>query len=749
MNRVHLVLLWHMHQPLYRHPATGRYQMPWARLHALKDYWGMVKILEEFPGVRATVNVVPSLAMQIEEYASGNFDEPWMRLAFQPADELRPAEKLEILDRAFQVNRENLMSRWPRYLELFHRAQDQGASAAAEAFGPRDWRDLQFLSQLAWMDEEYLAHDPVTSALSKKGANYTEEDKQQLRAKQQELLARVLPEYRCARERGQIELSTTPFYHPILPLLCDTDIARVANPSTPLPQPPFRHPEDAREQLLRARQYHERLFGEPPVGLWPSEGSVSDAALDIAAELGFRWFATDEGVLGRTLSVGFGRDASGVPSNADRLYSPLRLRLGAREIVGFFRDHYFSDLVGFVYSRMPEQAAEDLHRRLRAIGERVDHGRPLTVVVALDGENAWEYYPGNGRAFLRQFYGLIQNDPDIRALTISQAVAEAGEIPSVDHIFPGSWINANFDIWIGDQEDVRAWELLRDAREFYSQAAARAREGGPGQPAPYRDGTGPGAPGAEQLAKAYESLLAAEGSDWCWWYGPQHSTANDAEFDALYREHLTEVYISLGAPVPEQLASPIKREPQRALVVPPSAYLEVRVDGRESSYFEWLGAGLYSTGRQGGTMHGRAHYLHELHYGFDDQNLYLRVDAFPEALRELQHWEFRVRVSPTGRGEELRLTVRVENARLAGFQLEWNGSDVTPSGAKPGFEVAFDQILEVRLGRQLFGDSLCGTLSLGVGLWQGGLPVDLLPAEGSLEVRLGAEAFAWELREKS
>jgi alpha-amylase/alpha-mannosidase (GH57 family) len=734
MNRVHLVLLWHMHQPLYRDPGTGRYLMPWARLHALKDYWGMVKILEEFPGVRATVNVVPSLAMQIEEYASGSFAEPWLRLAFQPAEELRPAENLEILDRAFQVNRENLMSRWPRYVELFHRVQDQGASAAAEAFGPRDWRDLQFLSQLAWMDEEYLANDPVTSALSKKGANYTEEDKQQLRAKQQELLARVLPEYRRARERGQIELSTTPFYHPILPLLCDTDVARVANPQTPVPQPPFRHPEDAREQLLRARQYHERVFGQPPAGLWPSEGSVSDAALEIAAELGFRWFATDEGVLGRTLSVGFGRDASGVPANADRLYSPLRVKLGAREIVGFFRDHYFSDLIGFVYSRMPEQAAEDLHRRIRAIGERVDQGRPLTLVIALDGENAWEYYPGNGRAFLRQFYDHIQNDGDIRALSASEALAEAGEIPSVDHIFPGSWINANFDIWIGDQEDVRAWELLRDAREFYSQAAGRHAAGQPG------------APGVEQLAKAYESLLAAEGSDWCWWYGPQHSTANDPEFDALYREHLTEVYISLGAPVPEQLASPIKLKTERALVVPPSACLQVRVDGRESSYFEWLGAGLYSAARQGGTMHGRAHYLHELRYGFDDQNLYLRVDAFPEALRELQDWEFRVRVQAQ---EEVRLTVRVENTHLAGFQLESNRSDVTPTSAEPGLEVAFDKILEVRLGRKLLGVPPRGTLSVGVGLWQGGLPVDLLPAEGSLEIRLGTEAFAWELTEKS
>jgi alpha-amylase/alpha-mannosidase (GH57 family) len=727
MNRVHLVLLWHMHQPLYRDPGTGRYVMPWTRLHALKDYWGMVKILEEFPGVHVTVNVVPSLGMQLEEYASGNFDEPWFRLAFLPAEELEPGDKAEILDRAFQVNRENLMRRWPRYLELFQRVQEEGPEGAAESFGPRDWRDLQFLSQLAWMDEEYLARDPVVRGLSYKGTNYTEEDKKELRAKQLELLGRVLPEYRSAAERGQVELSTTPFYHPILPLLCDTDIARISNPHTPLPQPPFRHPEDAREQLVRARAYHERVFGRAPMGLWPSEGSVSDQALEIAAGLGFQWFATDEGVLGHTLSVGFGRDAAGIPANADRLYSPLRVRLGQQQMTGLFRDHYLSDLVGFVYSRLHENsAAEDLHRRIRAIGERVKIGRPATVAIILDGENAWEYFPGNGREFLRQFYRQIEADPDIRALTVSEAIAEAGEIPSTDHIFPASWISANFDVWIGDQEDVQAWNLLRDARDVYGKAVDRRTRGESG------------APGEPQMAAALESLLAAEGSDWCWWYGPHHSSANDAEFDALYRKHLTEVYASLGVEAPELLAQPIKKKPERALVVPPTAYLQVRVDGRESSYFEWLGAGLYSAERQSGAMHGRAYYLHEMHYGFDEQNLYVRVDPIAEALAELDECEFRVAV----RGQdEIRVIGRVVGKSLTNWALEKN--DTCLLGCEDKVSVGFGKILEMRVARELIAVPENGRLKLGVALWEGGLPVDVLPAEGELDVKLGEETYAW------
>ena len=263
MTRIHLVLLWHMHQPQYRDPATRRYVLPWTRLHALKDYWGMVRVAEEFPQVHATFNVVPSLAAQLEEYASGNFDEPWFTLAFSPADKLTDDDKSELLLRGFQANPDHLIGRWPRYKELFERTRSADPALAMHTFAARDWRDLQLLSQLAWMDEEYLATDPVVSALSKKGSDFTEDDKQKLRAKQLELLARVLPEYRKAQESGQIEISTTPFYHPILPLLCDTDVARQANPGTPLPSPAFRHPEDAREQLVRARAYHERLFGRP------------------------------------------------------------------------------------------------------------------------------------------------------------------------------------------------------------------------------------------------------------------------------------------------------------------------------------------------------------------------------------------------------------------------------------------------------------------------------------------------------
>jgi alpha-amylase/alpha-mannosidase (GH57 family) len=748
-----------MHQPQYKDPATGEYLLPWTRLHALKDYWGMVEIMKEFPGVHATFNFVPLLAEQIEEYASGQFKEPWFDIAFAEAASLTIEQKRAALERAFQVN-DIFLQRWPRFGELRSQLQSGGMETCAAHWSLGEWRDLQLLSQMAWMDEEYLTKDPIVRALSDKGRGFSEEDKLALLQKQEELLAAVLPAYRMAAARGQIEISTTPYYHPILPLLCDTDIAAVSNPHTPRPVPPFRYPQDAREHLIRARDYHERVFGVRPAGLWPSEGSVSDQALETAMDLGFRWFATDEGVLGRTKNIGFWRDASGYPENGSNLYTPWRLRRKGKEMSGFFRDHYISDLAGFVYSRMgAHAAADDLHRRIRAIGDREPPGRTATVSIILDGENAWEYYPENGRQFLREFYGRLERDPEIRALTMSEAMEAEPNQPVLEGIFPGSWINANFDVWIGHHEDVRAWDLLRDAREVYEKAVQRAgitdsaaaaariapkkgpKRGARGKAAAEPEGAADPSldpSDAARLAQAFESVLAAEGSDWCWWYGPEHGSQNDAEFDALYRKHLTQIYRALGEAAPDTLAHPIKRAPERGRKIPPESFLDVRINGRESSYFEWMGAGLYTTSRRGGAMHGRQYVLKEFFYGFSPDRVFLRVDPLPESVENMR--EFQVRVTIWGE-RETRVTLRVEDRKLKGCVVEQSG--VCLLRPQTVVEAAYDQIVELSLARELFALDGRRELLLSVALWSGGLPVDVLPAEGMLDIALGEENFAW------
>jgi hypothetical protein len=403
------------------------------------------------------------------------------------------------------------------------------------------------------------------------------------------------------------------------------------------------------------------------------------------------------------------------------------VQLGANSITGLFRDHHLSDLVGFVYSRMDaKSAATDLHSRLRQLGEKVSGNQPLTVSLFLDGENAWEYYPGNGREFLREFYRRIQSDPDFSALTASEAIAGAGEIPTNTGIFPASWINANFDVWIGHSEDVAAWELLWDAREAYGRAVEAHKKGRPG------------APTETALKDARESLLAAEGSDWCWWFGPEHSTANDAEFDALYRKHLTAIYLALGQVAPEELAKPIKRHPEHAVQLAPTGFLSVKIDGRDTSYFEWLGSGLYSPERRGGSMHGRVYYLHELRYGFEEDRFCVRIDAFADTLSELEDPEFRITF---GGEEELTIVVKLQRGGIQEFSIE--KERVCLLNPKSIAEAAFDRILEVAIRRSELSLKGQTKLKLGVALWHGGLPVDVLPAEGFLEVHLGEDNFAW------
>ncbi|HEX5431317.1 MAG TPA: glycoside hydrolase family 57 protein [Bryobacteraceae bacterium] len=580
-----LCFLWHMHQPFYKNLWTGEYKLPWARLHALKDYTGMMEILGEFPQVRQTFNLVPSMVMQIEEFASGRASGPFIECAFLPAEDLTAAQRSFVLKYFFQVNVQRMIGRYPRYRELYDRRR--------EKFSPQDIRDLQVLNQLVWFDEDLLARDRDLQELIRKGRDYSIGDQALLERKQIEALGRVLPVYRDFAASGQIEISTTPFYHPILPLICDSKIARVSRPDVPLP-PRFRYPEDAREQLRRARGYIKEKLGTEPVGLWPSEGSVSDEALLLAADLGFTWAATDNGVLARTLDQEAGCELT---------YRAYVWRQEERELRLLFRDHYLSDLIGFQYSQMG--AADAAGHFLWRIRENTA-GRNALVPIILDGENAWEWYEANGRPFLRELYRRISEDPQLEAVTISEALARFDAHP-LDRIFPGSWINANFDVWIGPEEDNRAWELLLDARRFYD----RHRDS-----VPEKD---------RQLA--YEELLIAEGSDWCWWYGPEHASENRPEFDQLYRDHLANVYRALGAEPPENLAHSILQAQPGAFHELPSNPLEVTLDGEVTSAFEWMGAGRYRPDFRSGAMHGETPPIREFFYGRNEERLFVRVDA--------------------------------------------------------------------------------------------------------------------------
>ena len=664
-----------MHQPFYKDLVTGEYRLPWTRFHSLKDYYGMVKILEDFPAVHQTFNLVPSMVVQIEEYASGRAADPFLDCAVKPAHELTEAEQEFVLKYFFQANAGRMIYRYPRYGELYDAWQKSGASPqrARRLFGPQDFRDLQVLSQVAWFDETFQENDAEVKSLIAKERRYSLEDQALMVRKQREILARVVPVYREFVARGQIEISTTPFYHPILPLLCDSNIAGVSHPQVPLPSR-FLYPGDARHQLKTAREFIQREFGRAPVGLWPSEGSVSDEALALAAEAGFEWAASDNGVLAQTLHKTAGPDAT---------YRSYLWSQQNREIRMIFRDHFLSDQVGFVYSKMgAAEAAEQFLERIRANAQLVAaSGGDVLVPIILDGENAWEYYYQNGRPFLSELYERISKASDLDALTVSEALRIDQPRP-LDHIFPGSWINANFDVWIGAQEDNKAWEFLLRARQKFDEAAAGVPE--------------------EQRRLAFEELMIAEGSDWCWWYGPEHHSDNRVEFDELYRDHLANVYRLLGLAPPEELSRPILMMEARDSQERPHNPIHAVIDGEVTSYFEWMGAGRYRSETRSGSMHGSRQMVRDLFYGSDADNLYLRLDF--EAAPEFTAIELR-----TGQ----------ENISLLG---------------NPAVEVAQKKIFEARIPFRLLPGSQSQPVSFQIALINGSAPVELIPSEGWIEL---------------
>jgi len=560
-------------------------------------------------------------------------------------------------------------------------------------------------------------------------------------------LGRVLPAHAAAARKGSIEISATPFYHPILPLVSDTNVGAVSSPGLPLPQSRFRHPEDAREQLVRGLDLHEKVFGVRPKGIWPSEGSVSEEVLAIAYNVGVRWMATDEGVLGRSTGSFFARDGNGrLPSHlAEQLYNIHRYELGPTTMHMVFRDHTISDLIGFVYSGMPPaDAARHLINNIKDAARPVlEKGRNAVVSIILDGENAWEYYPKSGREFLRRFYDGLQRDPGIEAVTISEAIDRHKDFGKMTSLTPGSWINANFNVWIGAPEDNRAWDYLHQAREFYAQNAAQATEA--------------------QRKLAFDEILIAEGSDWNWWYGPEHHSANDRDFDELYRKHLSNVYQALGATPPDYLAQPITGLEVRPSFVPQTAYIHPRVAADKVRYFEWMGAAAYTADHRAGAMHGKQFLLDSVYAGIDATSLYGRLDFSGKV--PAADFEIVVNVESWASGEPRpRRALRIDASANDGKLKEWkveNGAAgrVLASSAQADehmkiallrnfeFKVPLSWLLAVpTIGLEKTAEKKPGApvaatskLRLRFSLWQNRLPVDSLPLEGWIELQVVSE----------
>ncbi|MGD9402784.1 MAG: glycoside hydrolase family 57 protein [bacterium] len=722
-----VAFLWHMHQPHYKDPRTGIYRLPWVRLHALKDYHDMAARLDDFPGIKANFNLVPCLVEQILDYASGSALDSHLELSRKRVGSLSEAEKVAFLRNSFMGNRGTVIERHPRYRALYEKCGPLGseleARAALRRFSEQDLLDLQVWSNLAWFDPAFR-REPLVADLLARGRGFTEKMKAELIESEFKIIRSIIPKYRELLSAGRIEITFSPYYHPILPLLCDPESARDAVPGIALPPRPMRFPEDAARQVELGRAYQEEVFGLAPEGMWPPEGALSEECLRVACEAGVRWVAADETTLAASLGVKLRETPAAGTGMPEVLYSPHRYASGGREAVLVFRDRLLSDLISFSYMRKrAEDAVNDFVGRLESIRKELGSGtRRALVLIALDGENCWEYYDQDGDVFLRTLYRKLSETGSIETVRISEALRDMGELPTVDRVATGSWIGGNLATWIGGEEANRAWELLRDARETLEDA----RRGG-------------GLEG-DALEAARRNIYAAEGSDWFWWWGRESGCMEESEFDALFRTHLMQVYRATGARSPASILKPVADAcaPGRAISKEPVAFMKPVLDGRVTTFYEWKLAGLYEAYKDV-YAHGKDTVISAIYFGFDEGHLFLRLDTnISPAAPEFADLTFRIEfIAP----RRVSVHFRAPGPRTAD-EIDLSVEAGVPAAGARGAAL---QVTELAIPFSNVSAPASSTISLRVAVWRGDKEIERRPTCRAISLNVPGPDFEAEM----
>ncbi|MFH1562752.1 MAG: glycoside hydrolase family 57 protein [Nitrospirota bacterium] len=563
-HKIHLAFLWHFHQPMYKNVigqqeaclVKGSYYMPWVRLHSTRDYFSMASMLKKYPLVHSTFNFVPSLIWQIEDYLNNGATDRELELSLTPVSKLVQNDKDYILTHFFDANYETQVYPYPRYKELLQKRQ------AKKKFNHQDLLDLKVWFNLSWFGEEFKQGEVILSDSStieaclvtvknfiEKGRGFNEEDITQIVDLQYKIMRNIIPIYKELQEKGQIEVSTTPFYHPIIPLVYDTNQATLDKAGLKLPAR-YSKPEDAKAQIKLAVEYYSKIFGRAPRGMWPSEGAVSQSTIHLFAQAGLDWIASDQGVLQKSGKYGY------ETYKPDVLCQPY-LAVDEEKnsaITIFFRETKLSNVISFDYQGYKdyEQAAKEFINWIKVeFAEKIaDEDKILTVI--LDGENPWGTYRRTGVEFLNALYKNLSEDADIVTVTFSEYLTgntQRGILAHHKHsqsrvydLFCASWIDQagsmpgnDLGTWIGEEEKNKAWELLGLVRNDLDEKRIRP----------------------DEYPQVFESIYAAEGSDWFWWYGSDYSSGRDAQFDILFRNHLKNVYLKLGVSPPEILNKPL------------------------------------------------------------------------------------------------------------------------------------------------------------------------------------------------
>lgn len=503
-----------MHQPYYKNLATGEAVLPWARMHGVKDYLDMALLLDDFPKMRQTFNVVPSLLEQLDEYAKGELTDSFFKVSCKKTADLTAKDKKFIKKNFFSADYRRMILPHARYDELYKKNEKHSE------FTAQDYLDLVIWFNLVWLDPRFREEMPELRRIIEKGRGFSESDKQIVLDSQLDIIKRILPAYKRLQDEGKMEISVTPYFHPILPLLFSSFSAQDADKDTPLPKIIFSHPEDARWHVKAAMDYYCEKFGKNACGMWPSEQAVSREILPMLSSCGINWIVTDEGMLWKTVKR--------VRRSGRLLYRPYLLKAGSSTLTVVFRDRNLSDLIGFQYQHWkPKDAVDNFLGHLEKIDDYMKSDNAL-VTIALDGENAWEYYDNDGADFLKELYSKISDSKFIRSTTINDYLKRYPVKHSLPTIATGSWINGDLRKWMGHTSKNLAWEMITEARSLIKGSCIDDE-------------------------KIMKQMYALEGSDWFWWYSDKSPS-----FDKLFRLHLKNLYSFLKVKPARNLNIPLE-----------------------------------------------------------------------------------------------------------------------------------------------------------------------------------------------
>ncbi len=612
-KKLSIAFIWHMHQPVYKSDENGIFLMPWVRLRAVKDYLDMLLLIDKFPGLKLNFNLVPILISSVYDYGFNNAHDILSRLTVTPVEDLSDDEKEFIINHFFDVNYQNMVLPYGEYKKLYDK-RFQNADVSINDFSLQDYSDIMAWFNLVWFDPMWREQNPEIAAFfEKKNGEFTLSDRERIIELQREIIRQIIPSYKQYQDEGKIEISTSPYFHPILPLLLDVEDAKRANPNANYPDIESDMSSDARVNVELALDAFENIFGKRPQGIWPSEQCISEKTLQLLIEQGVKWTISDEGILEQTLKKEFVRDFRGYLEDPYDLCHSYKYKYDNKQIGLLFRDAVIPNLIGFEYPHHDAvKAANDLYDRIKTIQKKLQSSpdKMHLLTIAMDGENCWENYANDGHEFLETLYGLIQEDDGLETVKVSDYIDTVSKLPNsgtsfvLDHVCPGSWINRDFLLWIGEPTKNLAWTYMNNARCDLVDYQNKH-------------------PDDPNLEQAWQELLVCQGSDWYWWYGEPNDSGQDDIFDHLFREHLKNMYGFINKRVPAYLEKPLAEFIDAHPRFPKAMIEDFELSGRDL-LGKWENGGCIDIPAPP-TMQERR-LFNKICFGNDKDNLFLRFD---------------------------------------------------------------------------------------------------------------------------